>query len=106
MHDVRQSETYLVNIRLPNSVAFMGVRVTKGNLGDADVLIGMDIISQGDFAVTNVGGLTKFSFRVPSATHIDFVEDDKKRARAPQFEHGGKPRPGNRPNPNRNKRKK
>lgn len=106
MHDVRQSETYLVNIRLPNSVAFMGVRVTKGNLGDADVLIGMDIISQGDFAVTNLGGLTKFSFRVPSATHIDFVEDDKKRARAPQFERGGKPRSGNRPSPNRNKRKK
>ncbi len=34
----------------------------------------MDIISQGDFAVTNHGGTTKFSFRIPSQKHIDFYE--------------------------------
>ena len=69
-------ETYLVNIGLPNRVAYPGVRVTKARLlVDADVLIGMDIISTGDFAVTNLDGLTKFSFRVPSLEHIDFVAD-------------------------------
>ena len=79
------TETYLVNIGLPNKVAFVGVRVTKCKLpGDAKVLIGMDIISQGDFAVTNFGGTTKFSFRVPSGAHIDFVRD-----KGPQFQHGG-----------------
>jgi len=33
----------------------------------------MDIITQGDFAVTNHNGVTKFSFRTPSMEHIDFV---------------------------------
>ena len=34
-----------------------------------------DIINTGDFAVTNLGGITKdFSFRFPSLEHIDFVE--------------------------------
>jgi len=34
--------------------------------GDADLLIGMDIIGMGDFAVCNAGGKTSFSFAVPS----------------------------------------
>ena len=39
-----------------------------------DMLIGMDIINQGDFAITNAGGQTAFSFRYPSARHhIDFL---------------------------------
>ena len=33
--------------------------------GDADMLIGMDIIGKGDFAVCNFGGKTSFSFAVP-----------------------------------------
>lgn len=65
---------YMVNILLPNRVGFQHVRVTEGNLGDVDVLIGMDIISQGDFAITNLNGTTTFSFRLPSLTRIDFVE--------------------------------
>jgi uncharacterized protein YecA (UPF0149 family) len=37
-----------------------------------DVLIGMDIICSGDFAVTNKGGKTVFSYRYPSISPIDF----------------------------------
>ena len=71
-----RQETYLVNIALPNGVAYPGVRVTKANLSTGvEVLIGMDIIGTGDFAVSNFDGLTKFSFRVPSLEHIDFVAD-------------------------------
>ena len=44
----------------------------------ADILIGMDIIGVGDFAVTNRDGKTKFSFRLPSRADIDFVVEDKK----------------------------
>jgi len=33
--------------------------------GDAELLIGMNIISKGDFAVCNAGGATSFSFAVP-----------------------------------------
>lgn len=65
---------YLVNIGLPNRVGFQHIRVTEGKLGDVDVLIGMDIISQGDFVITNMKGTTTFSFRYPSLTRIDFVK--------------------------------
>ena len=83
-----QQETYLVNIALPNQVGYSVVPVTKGDLGaGADVLIGMNIINAGDFAVTNFDGITKFSFRVPSVGHIDFVEDGK----TAQSGHNGEP---------------
>lgn len=36
----------------------------------------MDIITRGDFAVTNLGEKTTFSFRIPSLADIDFVKDD------------------------------
>ena len=69
---------FVVNIWLPSHACFSGIRVTRGELhGDADVLIGMDIITRGDFAVTNLNGRTKFSFRVPSIADIDFAEEDR-----------------------------
>ena len=68
-----------MNIALPNKVAFSNVRVTKGTLAGSDVLIGMDIISQGDFAVTNTEDQTVFSFRIPSIQRIDFVKAAKAR---------------------------
>ena len=68
-----ESETLLVNIALPHGVVITGVRVTKGDFRGGDVLIGMDIITMGDFAVTNHNGTTVFSFRMPSQEHIDFV---------------------------------
>ena len=39
------------------------------------LLIGMDIIDLGDFAVTNADGITAFSFRIPSVEEIDFIPD-------------------------------
>lgn len=79
----KESERYLVNVGLPNMVAVQGVNVTKGALpaGTFDVLIGMDIITIGDFAITNVGGETVFSFRFPSEKLIDFVEQHNVQAR-------------------------
>lgn len=66
---------YLVSILLPNNVAFSQIRVTEGTIaGEAEVLVGMDIIGQGDFAVSNRDGKTVFSFRVPSLERIDFVK--------------------------------
>ena len=74
VHGEQDVETYLVNIALPNQVMVTGVTVTKGILkGDVHILIGMDVISGGDFAVTNHDGFTQFSFRSPSQEHIDFV---------------------------------
>lgn len=69
-----RSNVYLVNFILPNRVGIPRYKVTEGKLLGADVLIGMDIISQGDFAVTKKEGKTTFSFRIPSQECIDFVE--------------------------------
>ncbi len=89
-------ETFLVNIGLPNNVGIPGIPVSRSVLpSEADILVGMDIISLGDFAVTNHDGLTKFSFRVPSVDHIDFVEE----ANRPQFAHGGSKKPKRRTPP-------
>ncbi len=66
---------YLVNVALPNGVVIGGVRVTEGVLAECEVLIGMDVIGMGDFAVTNsnANGGTTLSFCIPSAGEIDFV---------------------------------
>lgn len=67
-------ETYFINMGLPNHLSINGVKVTKGLLSGVDVLIGMDVINTGDFAITNANGETWFSFQVPPNEHIDFVE--------------------------------
>ncbi|MHB1025778.1 MAG: SEC-C metal-binding domain-containing protein [Desulfobacteria bacterium] len=78
------ANVYLVAILLPNKVGFPSVRVTEAPLPTGtDVLVGMDLISLGDFAVTNFGGKTVFSFRVPSVQMIDFVQAGKKGAVPP-----------------------
>lgn len=76
---------YLASIFLPNKVVVPQLRVIEGHVaGNAEVLIGMDIISQGDFAVTNKDGKTVFSFRMPSVECIDFVKQ-KPSVAAPQI---------------------
>jgi len=50
--------------------------VNDGKLTDTDMLIGMDVISLCDFAITNPGKQTKFSFQVPSTLDIDFENSD------------------------------
>jgi predicted aspartyl protease len=67
---------HLVNIRLPNHVMFPLVRVANLALRpDVDVIIGMDILAQGDFALTNHKNKTTFSFCCPSWREIDFVAE-------------------------------
>lgn len=82
VHHVGGSEivnTYLISIFLPSQVGFRELRVTEGKdvLG-GDVLIGMDVISQGDLAVSNYDKKTVFSFRIPSIEQIDFVKQFRK----------------------------
>ena len=71
------AEVYLIGLWLPNEVTFCNIRVTKLSLAETDILIGMDVINQGDFAVTNVEGRTVFTYRVPSCQAIDYVDDAK-----------------------------
>jgi hypothetical protein len=74
---------HLVNVGLPNAVMFGMVRVASMVLHRGiDVLIGMDILGLGDFAVTHHQGKTTFSFRVPSRHEIDFVAEEKANLKA------------------------
>lgn len=67
------TNSYLINLYLPNKVEFRGFKVSEGNLGGSyDVLIGMDVISLGDFAINNFEGKTSYSFRVPSLEFVDY----------------------------------
>lgn len=67
---------YLVAIYLPNGVVFPAIRVIDSPaIGGADALIGMDIIGDGDLAITNVDGRTCMSFQLPSSRRIDFMAD-------------------------------
>ena len=70
---------YLVNLTLANRVRMLGVRAVKGNFLGGHVLVGMDIISQGDFAISNLDGKTQFTFRIPSRSTFDFVKEDNAR---------------------------
>lgn len=68
---------YKINVRLPNGVGISEINVSEGKITGADVLIGMDIITKGDFAISHVNGKTKFTFRIPSVEAIDFVGNTK-----------------------------
>ncbi len=74
------TNSHLVNIGLPNRVMFPMVRVAALALHHGmDVLIGMDILGAGDFAVTHPQGKTTFSFRIPSFEEIDFVAQSQQK---------------------------
>lgn len=58
--------TTIVNIRLTRNLEIEYCPVSVADFpGNEDILIGMDIITMGDFAVSNTGGKTSFSFAMP-----------------------------------------
>lgn len=71
---VQESYQYIVGLKLPNEVFYSQVIVTVGKFVDFQILIGMNIISTGSFAVTNRAGKTVMSFSFPSHDTIDFVK--------------------------------
>lgn len=80
-HVTRTSRTFLVCIYLPNRVYFDNVRVAEITFPapsvehpkQIDVLIGMDIISKGDFSISHSKDGTIFSFQCPPCVEIDFT---------------------------------
>ena len=71
---------YIINLILNQELRITGVPVMDSEIGNQgiDVLIGMDIISVGDFAVSNFDKKTQFTFRIPSQEHVDYKENKKK----------------------------
>ena len=79
--DIR--ERYHVGIKLATEAVYIEDVVVADSEIDKqglDVLIGMDIITMGDFSVSNYNGKTVFSFRFPSLEVTDYTshykEDD------------------------------
>ena len=70
-----ETSVYLVSLLLPNGVCLPQLEVVEADLGgpEADMLIGRDVIGEGDFAVSNFGGKTTLSFRLPAVERLDFV---------------------------------
>lgn len=68
-----EAKMYYIDLHLPNGFIFRGLLVMEGQPSGCDMLIGMDVIGKGDFAVSNYNGKTVFSYRQPSIGSIDFV---------------------------------
>lgn len=73
---------HLAGLILPNGVRFSALRVTEceslshpNDPIQCDVLLGMDVISHGDLAISNLAGQTVLSFRMPSLERTDYVQD-------------------------------
>jgi hypothetical protein len=83
---------HLVNFGLPNRVMFGMLPVAKLIVpGGVDVVVGMDILGNGDFSVTHHNGKTTFSFCYPSLKEIDFVAEVEESQRIKQVIGGQKP---------------
>lgn len=66
--------TYMINLLLPNKMEVHSLYVMEGAMTDCDILIGMDIITLCDFAITNKNGKTNFSFDIPSSRITDYTK--------------------------------
>ena len=75
----RLLNVYIADVVLRNNVKIVDWMVIGSEIGnqEIDLLIGMDIITLGDFAVSNSDGKTQFSFCIPSLGKIDFVKQIK-----------------------------
>ena len=67
----QESDIYFVHIGLPNGQLKRYVSAYCSDLDDYDILIGMDIITETDFLVTNKDGKTTFLFRTPSEGGVE-----------------------------------
>ncbi len=76
VHGAQERDEYYMNIVLPNQVVVSRVRATEcdEDQGKFDVIIGMSVITLGDFAISQPENETIFTFRIPSIETIDFVE--------------------------------
>ena len=65
------SNTYVVHIGLANGELKRDVNVYCADIDDYDLLLGMDIITETDFLITNKDGKTTFQFRTPSEGGVE-----------------------------------
>lgn len=69
---------YIADIELLNKVIVRDVKLlSTKSINDFDMIIGMNVITLGDFCITNKDRRTVVSFRYPSETQIDFVKESE-----------------------------
>lgn len=67
---------YIADIELLNKVVVKDVKLlSTQSINDFDMIIGMNVITLGDFCITNKDKKTVVSFRYPSESKIDFVKE-------------------------------
>jgi hypothetical protein len=77
VHGIKSVPVYCINLLLPNGSVFKQLKTSEFHkVYDFDFIIGMNILRQGDMAITTANNETVFSFRIPSGdNHIDFMSD-------------------------------
>jgi hypothetical protein len=75
INQVIKTDIVIATIILPNGFQLTEKRFAICDIPGTDVLIGMDIISMGDFVITNAKGKTMFSFVIPTLNNkISFTK--------------------------------
>ena len=81
VHGVQEVNVYFIEIVLNNPDITVKCLVTEcselSNDGSVDLLLGMNVISRGDFSISNYNGHTTMTFRVPSLEDKNYVEELK-----------------------------
>ena len=81
VHGEREVNVHDVEIKLNNENIQLRTRVSAcselSSDGSIGLLLGMDVITKGDFFITNHNGNTVMTFRVPSLETKDFCEEIK-----------------------------
>jgi predicted aspartyl protease len=73
---VHRTPVYSIDVLLKGMVRFTNIQALSYIKAGShfDILLGMDALMLGDLAITNCGGQTVMSFRIPSDDHhIDFA---------------------------------
>lgn len=74
LYDKKDTDIWNIDILL--CLININIDVFSSDLrrNDFDMVIGMDIISKGDFIITNYDGKTTMSFRCPSKQNFNFID--------------------------------
>ena len=60
-----EATTYLVHVAPPTDNVITYIEVMEHSFEDYDAIIGMDVITYGDFVIASIEGKTRFTFRLP-----------------------------------------
>ncbi|MCL2722629.1 MAG: retroviral-like aspartic protease family protein [Treponema sp.] len=71
----KEADVVIATIVLPNGKIINNKRFSVNEIPGTEILIGMDIISMGDFVITNAKGKTMFSFVIPTLNNKISLSD-------------------------------